>query len=106
MPSDLHVEGHEPFKTSCLKCRNNTSNSRKRCREDHGHDGCDWREDPACEDQQKTEAKGMSKSTTGGGAAERPEDRDAGARRYLCYSCRRCVFNDAVARIFWSPEKT
>ena len=106
MPSDLHVEGHERFKTPCLKCRNNTSNSRKRCREDYGHVGCDWSEDPACADQQEREAKGTSKSIPGGGAAERPEDGDAGARRYLCYSCRRCVFYDAGARILLSPKTT
>jgi len=78
------------FASPCWEYHTSTKNATKRCREEQGHKGCDWKDDDRYRDQQEKKAKRPfdssfisplhSRSTPGGGAAGRPEDRHAGAR--------------------------
>jgi len=84
------------FASMCWECKHKAY-SCKRCRKEKEHTDIDWRnDDRARTDQQERGVDGTSKtssplkspSTPGGGAARRPQDRDASAGRYLCYACR------------------
>ena len=85
------------FASSCVMCHGKRY-ATERCRKDYGHTGCDWRKADLHRDQQEEKAKRTSesslnstlhsRSTPGGCAAGRPEDRETDARRYLCYVCR------------------
>jgi len=82
------------FASMCWECKHKAYSS-KRCRKEKEHTDIDWRnDDRARTDQQERGVDGTSKtssplkspSTLGGGAARRPQDRDASARRYSCYA--------------------
>jgi len=101
------------FASPCWECYTSTKNATKRCREEQGHKGCDWKDDDRYRDQQEKKAKRPfdssfisplhSRSTPGGGAAGRPEDRHSGARRYLCFVCRLFKLNFCCAHIISFP---